>query len=387
MFSVENFYWILYQHLLKPVGLDCWYYYPFGTQDHFSNTDEFQRYFYRLSHANHVLFHFDQEPLWSDTLGSKYETMGQTWSYKIIKILANSEHSQIKKKILKDRRMQDWYFFYHGFAALDWFRDTRYIHNEHAIENAFLCLNHIVQSRRIYRLDLVSRLVAQGIHDRGTISLHATADTVRSALDSAGHCLTDDSLYRISQLLKIQNLPWTIDNAIPTGAFSADCGHQQYELWQRSLFHVVTETVFYDPKLHLTEKIFKPIVSKRPFILVGAPGNLAYLRSYGFRTFDRWIDESYDSEQDPDARLDLIMTQIEKISALSQTQLRDLHRDMQPVLNHNKQHFFTQFRKIITDELIENFDTCVRVWNHGRVDGREIPVHLDLDSVRHVLLQ
>ena len=45
------------------------------------------------------------------------------------------------------------------------------------------------------------------------------------------------------------------------------------------LFHIVTETIFYDNKLHFTEKVFKPIVARRPFFLVGAPGNLAYLKS------------------------------------------------------------------------------------------------------------
>ena len=36
MISVDNFYWVLYENLLKPVGLDAWYFYPWGTQDRFS---------------------------------------------------------------------------------------------------------------------------------------------------------------------------------------------------------------------------------------------------------------------------------------------------------------------------------------------------------------
>ena len=37
--------------------------------------------------------------------------------------------------------------------------------------------------------------------------------------------------------------------------------------------------------MHLTEKIFKPIVNKQPFMLLAAPDNLAYLKSYGFKTY------------------------------------------------------------------------------------------------------
>ena len=149
--------------------------------------------------------------------------------------------------------------------------------------------------------------------------------------------------------------------------------------------HVVNETVFYEPKLHLTEKIFKPIVAERPFVLVAAPGNLAYLRRYGFRTFDQWIDESYDDIMDPDERLDAVCREIERLCSLSIRQLRDLHRDMLPVLQHNKRHFYGEFRQIIAHELVDNFDHCICVWNNGRVDGRHLPRQPELARVKQIL--
>jgi hypothetical protein len=89
---------------------------------------------------------------------------------------------------------------------------------------------------------------------------------------------------------------------------SANVADYTYSL--SSLWNIVTETVFYDNKLHLTEKIFKPIVLKRPFVLVGAPGNLQYLKEYGFQTFDKWINEDYDNEIDPDIRIKKIVARI-----------------------------------------------------------------------------
>jgi hypothetical protein len=188
-------------------------------------------------------------------------------------------------------------------------------------------------------------------------------------------------------LIDHATLPIILDSANVTGNFSAKFGHQEFDLWQQSLWHVVNETVFYDPKLHLTEKIFKPIVALRPFVLVAAPGNLAYLKSYGFKTFDQWIDESYDNEHDPEVRLDMIAEEITKLCAMSKQQLQQMHRDMLPVLIHNKQHFFGQFREIIVNELVENFDGCVRVWNNGRVDDRHLPLHPDLAWAKSVLLR
>ena len=77
---------------------------------------------------------------------------------------------------------------------------------------------------------------------------------------------------------------------------------------QESFLYVVTETCYWERKCHLTEKIFKPIVSRMPFILVGPAHNLKYLRSYGFETFGRWIDESYDQEVDDYKRTGNTMT-------------------------------------------------------------------------------
>jgi hypothetical protein len=180
----------------------------------------------------------------------------------------------------------------------------------------------------------------------------------------------------------------TLDRTNTTGSLSADFGHQEFELWKSGLWHIVTETVFYHDKLHLTEKIFKPIVAQRPFMLAAAPGNLAYLKSYGFRTFDQWIDESYDLIQDPDQRLQAIVDQTNRLCAMSDTELRQMHQEMQPVLEHNFNHLWSGFKHRIVNELVDNFETAVRIWNNGRVDGKQLPLqNIDLEQVKQVLLR
>jgi hypothetical protein len=121
-------------------------------------------------------------------------------------------------------------------------------------------------------------------------------------------------------------------------------------------------------------------------VLVGAPENLAYLRGYGFETFGQWLDESYDQETDNTRRLDKIAAEVRRISKMSVTALRDMLAEMTPVLEHNKRHFFTEFRRIITHELVDNFDQSLRLWNNGRVNY-VWPQHPDLDAVKTMLLQ
>jgi hypothetical protein len=37
--------------------------------------------------------------------------------------------------------------------------------------------------------------------------------------------------------------------------------------------------------------------------------------------------------------------------------------------------------------MVDNFDTCIRIWNNGRVDNRQRPLCSDLESVKQILLR
>jgi hypothetical protein len=172
-----------------------------------------------------------------------------------------------------------------------------------------------------------------------------------------------------------------IDSDNPPGHASANTGIAEISMHKSALWHIVTETVFYDHKLHLTEKIFKPIVSKRPFILVGAPGNLAYLKSYGFKTFDQWIDESYDNELDPDKRISLIVEQIEKLCSMSNAQLNDMYADVKSTVEYNFNHFYGNFKTLIINELVDNFRQVLCDFTDSKVNISNI----NFDQVKNIL--
>lgn len=364
--TIENFYWILYQNLLAPVGLDCWYHSPFGT------TDNLIRNEFRLQTSrktNHALFGFDQEPIWGDNFGA-YDLQEGAWNNRICKLLANSEVSDFKKKICKQRGMIDWYFFYHGFAALDWFRDAAFIEESATMTKFFSSFNHLTKGQRAYRMALTARLLNLDLAKQGDISFHGNRQGCSEELENHDSLLSSDDKSLIARYLSAKNnLPMILDHHHINGSFSARFGHQEYKLWQRSFLAIVNETVFYPEKLHLTEKVFKPIVCGRPFVLAAAPGNLQYLRSYGFKTFSDWIDESYDQETNNDTRLDMIANEVAKLCGKSFGQILKIHQEMRPILEHNKKHFFGAFREIIANELVDNFDICIRRYNNGLLDA------------------
>lgn len=63
-----------------------------------------------------------------------------------------------------------------------------------------------------------------------------------------------------------------------------------------------------------SEKSLKPFAFKHPMIVWGPPMTLAWLRSWGFETFDNCIDESYDLEFNNYKRLLMIIKEVERLT-------------------------------------------------------------------------
>jgi hypothetical protein len=87
-----------------------------------------------------------------------------------------------------------------------------------------------------------------------------------------------------------------------------------------------------------TEKIWRPIVARRPFIVMSNFEYLHNLKKLGFKTFNEFWDESYDgySEGERIKKIEKILEQI------AQWSTRDLHiklKEMKSILDHNYQAF------------------------------------------------
>lgn len=116
------------------------------------------------------------------------------------------------------------------------------------------------------------------------------------------------------------------------------------------------ETLFDDDRLHLTEKILRPIACGKPFILASTHGALEYLRSYGFRTFGDVIDESYDLETDSLQRMNKIILTMQHIQQLEPAQQKELGRQLDSIVKFNKQRFFSEdFAQQLKKEFLQNY--------------------------------
>jgi hypothetical protein len=359
MIPVDNFYNTLYANLFNKSSDTRFVYF----QNFPSNIVHDDLYCSWGADVNDVLtendltLYYDQEPIFENILAQVKNLImtDDEWAkHSGDFILANSEHSALKDKIVACHAVHDWYYFYHGFAALDWYRDYKYFPKESfKFDKVFMSLNHLVTTDRSYRLNLVANYMQEGITDKGIVSLPLRDKnrTIKEELFSQDSKLSKDAKRLVFNYLSKLDQPFIADTEYPDGYMSAAT---DFDFQRKAFWHVVAETVFYHKKLHLTEKIFKPIIARRPFLLVAAPGNLAYLKSYGFKTFSKWVDESYDNEQDDDKRIQMVVVQLKKLCALNKDELYSMQQEMDEILDFNFEHFYGKFKEIIVDEMLEN---------------------------------
>jgi hypothetical protein len=306
-------------------------------------------------------------------------------------VLVTSEHSADTLAYVNNNFRQLYYFF-HGFAALDWYRGYHALNYNKTVVKPykfdFISFNRIINHDRSYRIYFVSKLAELGLLEHGQVSFNVTDnlfDDWRDEVADPNTKLSEQAKQHAEEhLVNIDKL--VIDRAELPGSASADIPRNvqgwfypgKEPPYIDALWHIVTETVFYYDKLHLTEKIFKPIVSKQPFMLLAAPGNLAYLRSYGFKTFDSVIDESYDNIVDNDARIEAVVHQLHWYCNLSPGEKTDIIKQLDPIIEHNFHHFYGEFRYIITRELLNNIKTLFQ--SIGYDDS-----HINYTNIYHVL--
>ena len=282
-----------------------------------------------------IIYH-DQEPIY-------FNAFEKDWVNKVrlvnrletSHILSNSEKNSVEKdKLLALSGWSDFYWFSNGFLSLEWYRFYRYakyLENNWNPTKHFSSYNRIMPNRE-HRLAIADHLYK---HYPKKIILSKHSEN------------SDKNLFIHTDNVKSENLSYVI--------------HEKDFI--NSFCHVITERIFYENRIHLTEKTFRPIVCCRPFVLVSSPGALAYLKGYGFKTFSDFWSEKYDDILDHNRRLDACLEVLDFIGSLTKKQMIEMLNEMKDILLYNRKHFYNNFEKIITAELHENLSKALGVKN------------------------
>lgn len=319
-----------------------------------------------------IIFCYDQEPLipkYNDELFQRTTMLAKTFKRPFILVTTERDSDSLNYFVNK-YNVIPCYGFFHIFAAHDWFRGYQYDLRivpvaQRQLKKKFITFNRLTGNARIYRSLFVGELAKRNLIKQGYVSYsHVCPEHghYSNNLDQAINTYKLDVSYvnSIKQALDQLPHPMRIDHvekdSIPNHSMVLSAVEQCME----TFLHVVTETCYWETKCHLTEKIFKPIILRQPFVLLGCAHNLEYFKSYGFQTFDRWWDESYDHIKDPVQRLQAVANIVEYISSLTLGQLTNMLQEMEAVLEYNYRLFNSQaFLDSAWKELTDNLKVAV----------------------------
>ena len=235
-----------------------------------------------------------------------------------VPIFCHSEINSGEIRELSQHLFVPCYYWWHGMIARDWFRHWEHYpelvpSNKASAQHRFLLYARGQDGTRLYRKQLIRSLYDY----RQSIKYHWDHECEATSEYSAKISIDD-----------------AMDSAI----------------------HIVAETIFHDNKIHLTEKVFKPMVMSQPFFLFSGPGSLQYLRDYGFKTFGNFWDESYDLDTDHRSRFLKIVNEIKKLCDMPADQFHALYQSILPIIQHNRERFFSvDFQDHLLREMHTNY--------------------------------
>jgi hypothetical protein len=129
-----------------------------------------------------------------------------------------------------------------------------------------------------------------------------------------------------------------------------------WEIYNRTYFSILVETLSSGDCYLMAEKIGKCLHSKRLFVHFGVVNWLKRLQSFGFKTFDGIIDESYDKIEN---NVDRWQAAFEQVRWLSQQNHTELLLKVKPILDHNH-HRLYEFRQEKYDEMRRMIEPYLR---------------------------
>jgi len=283
---------------------------------------------------------WDQEPLHyettTDTLG-RFKKMYNGQHH----LITSEYNSEFVERACDTYGFLPHYYFFHGWAALDWFRgyDRSFLIkplDDRHITKTFIAPNRIVAGQRQHRLYMLYHIFKSDMSNNWISCPKVCPGENISLLDAVGpltHTYPD-----IQQVFAQQQLPINFLNE--TGHPMHSARLDLFDESAESLLYLVTETVATGRRQHLTEKTFKPICLQMPFVIVGTAGSLDYLRSYGFQTFSDLWDESYDLETNDILRIEKISLLLKDLDSISQKEKQTLFKASNKICQHNFEHFY-----------------------------------------------
>lgn len=114
----------------------------------------------------------------------------------------------------------------------------------------------------------------------------------------------------------INGLPYCLDTNDLRESFPLKI----YDMYAKARVNIVIESRYKENKIMITEKTYKTIVSKKPFLMIAPMGSLKLLRKEGFESFSRLFNEIYDDIDEHTLKVKFIIAEMKKLKNLSNSE-------------------------------------------------------------------
>lgn len=207
---------------------------------------------------------------------------------------------------------------------------------------------------RPHRLYAVSELKRKNIFNQGIVSLTATTHTGESfTIEDCVNIFKSYDIFSKNLENFVNDFEPIIVDLRSDDFLQENINFTTIDHYKKTYFSVVSETNI--TTRFITEKIYKPIYNLHPFIILGAPRILEYLKLNGFKTFDNFFDESYDQELDNIKRINMVIFEIENFVKKSKREKQILFEKNIDKLLYNRNHFIKNTNETKRNEFLKIF--------------------------------
>jgi hypothetical protein len=108
---------------------------------------------------------------------------------------------------------------------------------------------------------------------------------------------------------------------------------------ERAGIYILSETLYEEPGRFMTEKFEKALLAQKPFIVLGQHRYIEMVRECGYKTFEPYIDETYDTISDHTQRLHAVCREISRLNNMDDLSFHQNMYEMQKIAEYNFNHY------------------------------------------------
>ena len=250
------------------------------------------------------------ESEWETWATSEFIELVNSKNIKVLYTTIAENTRYIKNLPINRLEIQTWPTFYFRFSTNKILNVQR---KPVELEVPFICLNNRAHLHRCYVIDCIAKY---NLLDTGVVSW-------LDPLMEANARKRDKGL----QFEYFDEQPRFLNDSMK----ELQDSYILPEQYHSSLFDFVTECCH--ETIAISEKTVKPLVLKKPFVVMGAVGFNTYLKHLGFELYDEIIDYGFDNELDLKKRAEMYVSNIKTVSKIEN--LQEVYEMLLPKINHN----------------------------------------------------